>query len=250
MMLAKSNLTCQIIPLRVCLNGASGRMGQRIDRACLESNGTAIVTARNSLDAPLDATHDATASNFDVVIDFSSDAGTQIAINLALRARCPLLIGTTGITDSTREVLRSSSVQIPVLIAPNTSIGVAVMRHLAKEAARLLAEDFHISISEVHHTQKRDQPSGTALALADSVAKGQGTPFPLNEIKSVREGDVIGDHEVVFAGPGEVLTLRHHAEDRDLFALGAIRLAIWIAKQPPGMYGLDDWFSQFMKAKQ
>ena len=245
MMLAKSNFTCQIIPLRVCLNGASGRMGQRIDRACLESNGTAVVTARNSRDAPLDAT----SSNFDVVIDFSSDAGTQIAINLALRARCPLLIGTTGITDSTREVLRSSSVQIPVLIAPNTSIGVAVMRHLVSEAARLLSADFHISISEVHHTQKRDQPSGTALALADSVAKGQGTPFPLNEIKSVREGDVIGDHEVVFAGPGEVLTLRHHAEDRDLFALGAIRLAIWIAKQPPGIYGLDDWFSQFMKAK-
>ena len=245
MMPAFSNLTCQIIPLRVCLNGASGRMGQRIDRACLESNGTAVVTARNSRDAPLDAT----SSNFDVVIDFSSDAGTQIAINLALRARCPLLIGTTGITDSTREVLRSSSVQIPVLIAPNTSIGVAVMRHLVSEAARLLSADFHISISEVHHTQKRDQPSGTALALADSVAKGQGTPFPLNEIKSVREGDVIGDHEVVFAGPGEVLTLRHHAEDRDLFALGAIRLAIWIAKQPPGIYGLDDWFSQFMKAK-
>lgn len=221
-------------------------MGQRIDRACRESAGTAIVTARNSLDAPLD---DAT-SNFDVVIDFSSDAGAQIAINLALRARCPLLIGTTGITDATREVLRSTSVQIPVLIAPNTSIGIAVMRHLVSQAARLLAADFHISISEVHHTQKRDQPSGTALALADSVAKGQGTPFPVNEIKSIREGDVIGDHEVVFAGAGEVMTLRHHAEDRDLFALGAIRLAIWISKQPPGMYGLDDWFSQFMKAKQ
>ncbi|MDA0214468.1 MAG: 4-hydroxy-tetrahydrodipicolinate reductase [Planctomycetota bacterium] len=241
----KSNSTRHTISLRVCLNGASGRMGQRVDRACNESAGIAIVTARNSLEAPIDGA----TTNFDVVIDFSSDVGTQKAVGLALHARCPLLIGTTGITDTTREILRSASVQIPVLVAPNTSIGVAVMRHLISEAARLLADDFQISISEVHHTQKRDQPSGTALALADSVASGRGKPFPTNEIQSIREGDVIGDHEVVLSGPGEVLTVRHHARDRDLFALGAIRLAIWIAKQPPGMYGLDDWFAQFKKAK-
>lgn len=204
------------------------------------------MTARHSFSAPLD---DA-ASNFDVVIDFSSDVGTQTAINLALRTKCPLLIGTTGLTDTTRDHLLRAARHIAILIAPNTSIGIAVMRHLVAEAARLLPADFHVSISEVHHVQKRDQPSGTAIALADSVGQGRATPFPKDQIDSIRQGEVVGDHEVNFAGFGEVLTLRHHAKDRDLFAIGAVRLAIWTAKQPPGLYGLDDWFSQFKREIQ
>lgn len=243
-MIPYSPPTCQVPPLKIFLNGASGRMGQRIERACVESQGKALVSVRHSLDAPSGDGE----SNFDVVLDFSSDAGAQTAIQSASRARRALLVGTTGLSTATHDALRAAAVQVPVLIAPNTSIGIAVMRYLVEEAARLLADDFKISIREVHHTKKLDKPSGTAITLADAIHRGAGRPIAANEIESVRQGEVIGDHEVTLDGPGELLSLRHHAKDRDLFARGALRLAHWISNQPVGLYGLDEWFSQYKKA--
>ncbi len=224
-------------------------MGQRIDLVAQHSNGSVVVVARHDL-SPQDSAVPSRSieSEFEAVIDFSSDAGSRSAVRLAQKANVAILIGTTGLSDETKEAMKIASSQIPVLIAPNTSIGVAVMRYLVSEAARLLSPDFEVSITEAHHVKKLDQPSGTALALADSVARGRGKPFPFELIESIREGDVVGDHEVIWSGPGEKLSLRHHAENRDLFALGAIRLAFWVAKQLPGLYGLDDWFVDIRKA--
>ena len=238
---------CQVGSLRVCLNGASGRMGERIDRACQESGGRLTVVARNSLEAPLS---DVTGLAFDVVIDFSNDSGARRAIELALGARCALLTATTGLSDATHLLLKNASASIPLLIAPNTSLGIAVMRHLVFEAARFLDSSFDVSIREVHHTKKRDQPSGTAISLAESVSHGRGSPFKIEQIHSIREGDVVGDHAIAFTSAGETLTIAHHARDRDLFALGAIQLAFWISKQRPGRYGLDDWFAELKETKR
>lgn len=227
----------------VCLNGASGRMGLLIDRACDDVECGVRVTARNTRSAPIDGRK----REVDVVIDFSSDAGALWAADFALKTRCALLMGTTGLSDATREVLLTASKSIPVMIAPNTSIGIAVMRHLVAESARYLSGDFKVSLSEVHHTQKRDRPSGTALLLAQAVTIGSGIPLEQLQIHSIREGEVVGDHEVTFLGRSETLTIRHHAHSRDLFATGALRLARWIHKQPSGMYGVDDWFGGVKK---
>jgi len=219
-------------------------MGQRIDRLCSVSSRRVQVVGRVDRDKP----HDACPPETDVIIDFSSDEGTREAIRHARAAKVPLLVGTTGLSATTLASLRSASDEIPVLVSPNTSLGVAVMRHLTSEAARLLGEAFTLSIREVHHNRKVDKPSGTALALADAAARG-GHQIDAAKIESVREGDIVGDHVLVWEGSAERITLRHEAKDRDLFALGAISMARWICKQKAGFYTMDDWFASWKESR-
>ena len=230
--------SCQVGQVKMLLNGASGRMGQRIEEVVRRSSdGVIIVARRNQGD------RDVPMPSIDVVVDFSRDEGARDAAELALKVRSALLIGTTGISEATLEVIRRASTTIPVLVAPNTSLGVAVMRALVVEAAALLGEVCTVAISETHHTKKVDRPSGTALLLADAVERGSSHRMEQDSIESRREGDVIGDHTVTFTLTHEELTLSHHAVDRELFAEGAVRLARWISRQKPGFYGLDDWFA-------
>jgi len=219
-------------------------MGQRIDRLCSSSSGRVEVVGR----ADRDGLHDTCPPGTDVIIDFSSNDGTLEAIRRARGAKAALLVGTTGLSATTLGALRDASTEIPVLLSPNTSLGVAVMRHLTTEAARLLGGAFTLSIREVHHTRKLDKPSGTALALADAAARG-GHQVDSAQIESVREGDVVGDHAVVWEGSAERITLRHEAKDRDLFAQGAIAMARWICRQKPGFYGMDDWFASWRDSR-
>lgn len=183
-----------------------------------------------------------------MIIDFSSSDGTPEATRRARAVRAALLVGTTGLTAATNAVLREASVEIPILVSPNTSLGVAVMRHLTTEAARLLGGEFALSIREVHHTRKLDKPSGTAIALADAAARG-GQQIDAARIESVREGDVVGDHALVWDGSAERITLRHEAKDRDLFAQGALAMAQWICRQKAGLYTMDDWFACWRKSR-
>lgn len=220
------------------LNGASGRMGQRIEEVVRRSTDGVIIVARRD-----EGSADASVPSVDVVVDFSSDEGAQHAAEVALKGRSALLIGTTGLSEATLEVIRRASTTIPVLVAPNTSLGVAVMRALVVEAAALLGQVCTVAISETHHTRKVDRPSGTALLLADAVERGSGHRMDRSSIASRREGDVIGDHTVTFTLTHEEFTLSHHAVDRELFAEGAVRLARWISRQRPGFYSLDDWFA-------
>ncbi len=245
-MIPQSPPTCQVHPLKICLFGASGRMGERILEASNHPHENASVTLRRSHD---DRSIDASDA-FDVIVDFSSDEGTKSAAALAIASKRPLLVGTTGLSEATRTILTRASQDVAVLIAPNTSIGIVVMRSLVTDAARLLGADFKVTITEVHHTQKRDQPSGTALALADAVARGGGSVLKRDQIHSIRTGDIVGDHDVLFASESEEITLRHHAKNRSVFACGALRLAHWIVSRPAGMYGLDDWFSDLKKEEK
>jgi 4-hydroxy-tetrahydrodipicolinate reductase len=230
--------------VHLAIHGAKGRMGLRI-AACAEVDSAVRITAL--LDRGDVTTLEQQASispmlaSTRAIIDFSSDAGTREAIRLALSLRSALLVGTTALDASTMATLAQAQREIPVMVCANTSLGVAVARHLAKEAARLLGSAYDVDIIETHHTKKLDAPSGTALALAASVREG-GREVDRDHVHAIRAGDVIGDHIVQFAGVGEILRIQHTATTRDLFAVGAIRAAKWLAGRAPGRYRIEDTF--------
>ncbi len=223
--------------IRLLINGARGRMGAQISRMAGEDSRFCVIAQRDAGDG--DPPRDATV---DVVIDFSSDAGARDALRLAQAHRAALMVGSTGLTDQTRRALDDAAERIALLIAPNTSLGVAVLAHLAAEAARLLGPAFDIDIIETHHTRKIDAPSGTALRLAAALRQrgGEaGAGFDDQRIRAIRSGDVVGEHEVRFAGPGERLTLIHSATSRELFVRGALHAAAFLAGKPAGRYTIE-----------
>jgi 4-hydroxy-tetrahydrodipicolinate reductase len=191
----------------------------------------------------------------DVVVDFSAPAGTRAIAECCQKRKTPLVVGTTGLDAAAEEAIAALAASVPVVVAPNTSIGVTVLFHLAAEAARLLGPSYDAEIVEIHHRRKADAPSGTALRLAECVAaakglgkesfvfgrSGQVGARPENEIGIValRGGDVVGEHTLVLAGPGERIELTHRAHDRSLFARGALRAARWVAThREPGRYDM------------
>lgn len=194
----------------------------------------------------------------DVAVDFSQPLATRANIAACRAARKPLLIGTTGFAaELTEAELDAAASDIPLLIAPNTSLGVALLTELVLRAARALPAEFDIEIIEAHHRMKRDAPSGTALALARAAGEGRNLtpeealagasagrigPRRQGEIgfAVVRGGDIAGEHTVLFAGAGEELRLSHRASDRAIFARGALRAALWLRGQPPGRYSMSD----------
>jgi 4-hydroxy-tetrahydrodipicolinate reductase len=222
--------------VKLVLMGASGRMGTRI-AALAETDPRIEVVARFSgkdkgfsLDAPACS----------VVIDFSSEDGTTRAVELARSTGAALLVGTTGLGSGTHEKLRALSASRAVIVAPNTSLGVAVTRRLARLAAELLGPaGWSVDIVESHHDRKKDAPSGTAIALARSLEEG-GMPVPTARIHAIRAGDTVGEHEIRLAGPSERIHLMHQAVSRDLFAAGALKAALWLAERGPGWYTMDD----------
>lgn len=216
--------------INIALSGATGRMGQAISHEADLRNDVAIQSIFGE-GLALDGFFD----KADVVIDFSRPEATA---KLAQATSRPMVVGTTGLDVTAMDALQKASQHVPILIAANTSLGVAVMRHLAKEAARILGDDYDVSVTDIHHKAKLDAPSGTALAIEDAVKQGRA----MAEVQhsSHRIGTVAGDHTVHFAGPSERLEIRHIAEDRSLFAKGAIRAAIWLAQQKPGLYSMDD----------
>lgn len=228
--------------LRIVLHGAGGRMGARIaacaegDRACL------VVRTIGRSDAA-----DVAVGEADVVIDFSSAEGAERAARLAEAAGCALLVGTTGLPAASLQAIERAACRIPAMIAPNTSLGVAVARRLVADAARLLP-GFEADIVETHHSRKLDAPSGTARSLAAAVGEGRGSPLESSRIHAIRAGDVVGEHAVTFSGPGERLTVAHTATSRDLFAIGALRMARWLASRAPGMHTPDQWFADFCRS--
>jgi 4-hydroxy-tetrahydrodipicolinate reductase len=177
--------------------------------------------------------------SFDVIIDFSSDEGAQHAAHLAMQHRAALLVGTTGLSPKSLEIMREAARFVAVMIAPNTSLGVAVVTRLITEAARRLGPAFQIDITETHHVKKKDAPSGTALRLAQALHDDAGVDLPPGRIHSIREGEVIGEHEIRFTGPEEILKIVHSATNRDLFARGALHAAAWLHGRPAGQFTID-----------
>ncbi len=228
----------------IALNGAKGRMGLRIAACAADDPTVRIVALLDRGDVPAaeqQASVPSTLAESRVVIDFSTDEGTQDAVRLARKLGAALVVGTTALSPATLDALRGAEASIPVMVCSNTSLGVAVARRLAAEAARLLGPGYDIDVIETHHTKKLDAPSGTALSLVASIAEG-GRQVGKDHVHAIRAGDVIGDHIVQYAGQGEILRIQHTATTRDLFARGAIRAAKWIAGRAAGRYRIEDTF--------
>lgn len=263
-------------PVRIAVLGAGGRMGQSLIRAIANDAGFELAGA---LGSPGSATlgQDAgllagLARRLGVLV--ASDradvlARAQVALDftlpeatLANLAACEargvaLLLGTTGLSDPARAALPAAAARIALLVAANTSLGVAVLAGLIERAARALPADYDIDVLDVHHRDKRDAPSGTALGLGAAAAAGRGREVALLTadaadgggaprrpgaigFASLRAGDIVGEHTVYFAGPGERLELTHRATDRMAFARGALKAAAWLRGRAPGRYSMAD----------
>jgi 4-hydroxy-tetrahydrodipicolinate reductase len=192
-----------------------------------------------------------------VALDFSIAAAVASHAEACAAAGVPLLVGATGLDSEALGALRQAAQKIPVLLAPNTSVGVGVLAELARSAAAALGSDYDVEIHESHHRMKRDAPSGTALRLGEVIAAARGQTLEQAAVYArhgvseprapgsigfsvLRAGDIVGEHTVVFAGAGERLELTHRATDRDVFARGALRAAEWLAGRAPGAYGMQD----------
>jgi len=235
---------------RVIIVGAAGRMGTNLCAVAHQSPHFQLVAAittqpvqqhsvNNDDTSPLLQTNVNTDTYADVVLDFSSDAGTRTALRIAEQTNAALLIGTTATSEQTRLQIEKTFLHRAVLIAPNTSLGVALLHACARRAAQALGDTFQCSIVESHHKHKKDAPSGTALALAKTL-RDAGATLESDQILAMRGGEVVGEHTVRFAGPTEYIELTHRALSRDVFVHGALTAATWLKGRAPGLYSMDD----------
>lgn len=236
--------------LTLLLHGARGRMGQAVTAAAA-GQGLRIGAAIDVGDDPA-----AGLTACDVIVDFSAPAATAALLQLAVARHKPIVIGTTGHSADEKARLLALAAQVPCVWAGNFSVGVNVLFALTQKAARLLGPDYDAEVIEMHHRFKKDAPSGTAARLVEIILEqrhltaaalrhgrkgltGERSPGEVG-IHAVRGGDVVGDHTVIFAGPGERLELVHKASDRAILARGALRAAQWVVSQPPGVYDMQD----------
>jgi 4-hydroxy-tetrahydrodipicolinate reductase len=231
---------------RIALVGAAGRMGQAIIDVAESEN--AEIVAKSDLGDQI------TSANADVLIDFSSAAAAEAICDAAMKSSTALVIGTTGHSAKEKQAIETAARKIPVVLASNFSIGVNALFSLTEQAAKTLGENFDLEIVETHHRMKKDAPSGTAKTLAEILQRVRqtknlryGREGMIGErekseigIHSVRCGDVVGDHTVIFAGQGERVELTHRASSRETFARGALRAARWVIGKPPGLYDMRD----------
>lgn len=219
---------------RVMLIGAAGRMGKKIvDLAERESN-IEIAAQCDQGDALGPA-----MKNCDVAIDFSQADAIDEICRVALQHRRPLVIGTTGHSQQQRQIIEKTAKSLPIVFASNFSIGVNALFALTRNAAEILSDEFALEIIETHHRMKKDAPSGTAKTLAEILKKARKIDNEIS-IESIREGEVVGEHTVIFSGPGERLELTHRANSREIFARGAFRAAEWVVGKPARLYSMQD----------
>ncbi|HEX8446999.1 MAG TPA: 4-hydroxy-tetrahydrodipicolinate reductase [Sphingomonas sp.] len=242
---------------RIGLFGAGGRMGRAIMTAA-DAVPLVLAGGIGRAGAVLGRYPDASAlaGGCDVLIDFSTPDALARHLAAAHAAGTAIVIGTTGLRDDQHAAIDAAARDIPVLQAANTALGVTILAHLVREAATRLGPDWDIEIVEMHHRHKRDAPSGTALLLGAAAAEGRGAaladlgrtsrigarePGTIG-FAALRGGSVAGDHQVVFATEGERIEIGHRAEDRGIFARGALRAALWLAGRPAGRYTMTDIF--------
>lgn len=240
-------------PTRVLINGARGRMGQALI-ACAKAD-----PASFELSDGLDVGDDLAAALAvcDAVIDFTHADSTVAVAEACAAAGKILVIGTTGHNDADRARISEISKKIPVVFAPNFSVGVNTLFWLVRNATEILGPDFDLEVVEMHHRLKKDSPSGTARRLAEILAEVRELDYDKNVMHgregmvgerqkteigmhAVRGGDVVGDHTVIYANVGERVELTHKASSRDTFAKGALRAARWAQGQKPGLYDMQD----------
>ncbi len=233
--------------VRIAVNGAAGRMGARI--LALAAAGDFDVAGK--FDGKADASAQiqtlsaSQLSGKGALIDFSSPEGTAASAQAASTAGWGLVVGTTGLEAKEMELLKIAAQKIPVVVSSNMSVGVNLVAELLELLAKKMPTDFDAQITEAHHTHKKDAPSGTAIMLLNAIAASKGwdarrTQKEKERIHSIREGEIVGDHSVLFSGPAETIEIRHHAKSRDIFAGGALVAARFAASAKPGLYNMRD----------
>ena len=260
--------------LRIAVAGASGRMGRMLIDAILDANDVSLCAALDMTGSPSDGRLvgelvgrpcdvrvstdiDAALSHSDVLIDFTRPEGTLVHLSACVARGVKLVIGTTGFDDAGKAAIADASRSIAIVCAPNMSVGVNVVFKLIEEAAKALAHGYDIEIIEAHHRHKVDAPSGTAIKMGEIVADalgrkladvalygregvtGERDPSTIG-FATVRGGDIVGDHTVLFAGIGERIEITHRAGSRAGYAAGALRAARFLAERASGLYDMQD----------
>jgi len=221
-------------PLRVLLIGAAGRMGKIVCNLASNDHEVEIVAQCDVGDAIEPA-----MEHCDVAIDFSHADAIDEICRAALQHGKPLVIGTTGHSPEQRRTIERAARSLPLVFASNFSVGVNVLFSLTRKGAEVLGPDFHPEIIETHHKTKKDAPSGTAKTLAETLRTVLKSEAEI-PVQSIRQGEVVGEHTVIFRGPSERLELTHRAASREIFAAGALRAAKWIMGKPPGLYTMQN----------
>ncbi|MDB6146935.1 MAG: Dihydrodipicolinate reductase [Spartobacteria bacterium] len=221
-------------PVRVLLIGAAGRMGQTIAGVAKRDPNIDIVAQCDR-----DDSIETGMASCQVAIDFSVPGAVEEICRLALQHRRPLVIGTTGHSPVQTQSVEVAAKSVPIVFASNFSIGVNALFWLTRKTAEMLGDEFDLKIVETHHRMKKDAPSGTAKTLAEILRKSRNIDAEI-PIESIREGEVVGEHSVIFSGPGEQLDLVHHARSRETFATGALSAARWVVGRKPGLYNMED----------
>lgn len=246
--------------LKIILCGCSGKMGQSIERLVAQQEDLKIV-AGVAHDSPTGFKYPVFSDirncnvNADIIINFSRPETVESIVEYAAKRKLTVLEGTSGLNQQQLAMLKELSKTVPVLQAANTALGFHLLVDLVKQATKVLSSDFDIEIIEKHHNTKVDAPSGAALIIVDAIDKA--TDVPLERvydrhsvraarkkreigIHSIRGGNIIGEHSVLFAGQNELLEIRHSAQSKDIFSSGALQAARFIATQKPGMYSMKD----------
>jgi len=244
---------------KILISGASGKMGHAVAAAassrtdCVISAGIDIRT-ESYADFPIYENFSALTEKPDVVVDFSNPAVLDDLLNYCLVNGVPCVLATTGYSEEQIAKIHKASESIPVFFTFNLSLGINLLVQLAKKAAAVLGGQFDIEILEKHHNQKVDAPSGTALMIADAINQASDNQYHYvydrhskrqkrekNEIglHAIRGGTIVGEHDIIFAGHDEVITLSHSAASKEVFAVGAVNAAVFLKNQKPGMYDMS-----------
>ncbi|MBE6577583.1 MAG: 4-hydroxy-tetrahydrodipicolinate reductase [Ruminococcaceae bacterium] len=243
----------------IILCGCTGRMGEAVSRLISDSNGAKIVAGidintSSVAQFPIYQSISEFSGKADVIVDFSHHSALEGLVKYALDTSTPLVICTTGHTQEELALMREASKQVAVFFSGNMSIGINLITELCRQAARALGDGFDVEIIEKHHNKKLDAPSGTALMIANALSEErENTEYVYDRhnerrlrdpseigIHSVRGGTIVGEHEVIFAGNNETITISHTAMSREVFATGAVRAAMFLKGKPAGMYDMSN----------
>ncbi|HAZ11137.1 MAG: hypothetical protein A2047_00695 [Omnitrophica bacterium GWA2_41_15] len=241
--------------IKIVISGISGKMGEGIGVLASQDKNFEIAGAIEVFSSPaigkdigellaigkinkkIETDFNKIAPFCDVLIEFTACSATLEHLEIAVKNKKAIVIGTTGFSKDEVEKIKNASKKIPIIFSPNMSIGANLMFEITEEIAKALGEDYEAEIIEAHHNQKKDAPSGTAKRLGEAVSKVKGK---MPQIHSVRLGDIVGDHTVIFAGIGERIELTHRAHSRDAFAKGALDAAKFLIGKQPGLYTMAD----------
>lgn len=236
--------------IKIGIHGSAGKMGREIASLLPTYKDCALVYSYSRGNGSLEEL----CTSSDVVLDFSSPEAVSALLDAASKSNTKLLIGTTGLTQEVNAKIVKLSTKLPILQTPNTSFGIALLNLLAAHAS-LVLQDYEVDILDIHHASKKDAPSGTALMLGNTIAKTQGNEFvahnhlaglrPAGAIgfSAIRAGHAPGEHKITFTGSGEIITLVHKTDTRLVFAEGAIKAALWLARRRAGLYKMADVLS-------